>query len=475
MLDPPPHLRRARGGPGPPRRRRRGRRTGGRGAPEPGPGDRRRAAAARRPLRAQLRRRMRAASPRSATPSAARGWRSCCAASTACASSPTSRRSSTTGAPSPPPPTASSRRASRRRGAPSWRSPRHRGRTVRRRRRRRRGRCARGRPAPARRRRPALPPPRRAAGGRRLAAAAREAVEAAGLPRRAVRVVTSIWGDGGDLHHFTFRAAKKEWQEDRFVRDIHPMLAERLELWRLSNFEVERLRSADDIYAFRGTARANPRDERLFVIAEVRDLTPQADGDGPMRFPHLERMFHESLAVIRRFQSQRSAETRLHWNRVTLYLWPLLELPGERLRALIRRLAPAVEGARHAKGGGQRSPAGSALRRSAPGGDRAVAAHRPGRHAALPRVGRPADRAAQRVPVEGGAPAPPRPGLSVRADPPAGARRRHRVRPAAWRVRGVRPRRRRPGRAGRPRRRAGTRPTWCSAWCATSPAPTRRG
>ena len=177
-----------------------------------------------------------------------------------------------------------------------------------------------------------------------LRASAQQAVEAAGMPRRAVRVVTSIWADDGRLHHFTFRSGKKGWEEDRFVRDIHPMLAERLELWRLRNFEVERLRSADDIYAFHGTARANPQDERLFVIAEVRDLTPQSDGDGPMRFPHLERMFHESLAVIRRFQSQRSAETRLHWNRVTLYLWPLLELPGERLRALIRRLAPSVEG-----------------------------------------------------------------------------------------------------------------------------------
>jgi acetyl/propionyl-CoA carboxylase alpha subunit/acetyl-CoA carboxylase carboxyltransferase component len=177
-----------------------------------------------------------------------------------------------------------------------------------------------------------------------LAERARAAVEAAGFPRRAVRVVTSVWSDDGSLHHFTFRAPKKEWEEDRFVRGIHPMLAERLELWRLRNFRVERLRSPDDIYAFHGTSRANPQDERLFVIAEVRDLTPQKDGDGPMRFPHLERMFHESLAVIRRFQSQRTAETRLHWNRVVLYLWPLLELPGDRLRALIRRLAPAVEG-----------------------------------------------------------------------------------------------------------------------------------
>jgi len=170
-----------------------------------------------------------------------------------------------------------------------------------------------------------------------------EAVEAAGFHRRTTRVVASVWS-GGRVHHFTFRSRRKGWEEDRLVRDIHPMLAERLELWRLQNFDVRRLPSADDIYAFYGTARDNPRDERIFVISEVRDMTAMSDGDGPTHFPHLEQMFHESLAVIRRHQAQRSPENRLHWNRVTLYLWPLLEMPGDRLRALIRRLAPEVEG-----------------------------------------------------------------------------------------------------------------------------------
>ncbi len=170
-----------------------------------------------------------------------------------------------------------------------------------------------------------------------------QAVEAAGFHRRTIRVVASVWS-GGRVHHFTFRSQRKSWEEDRLVRDIHPMLAERLELWRLQNFEVHRLPSADDIYAFYGTARDNPRDERIFVISEVRDMTALEEGDGPTRFPHLEHMFHESLAVIRRYQAQRSPENRLHWNRVTLYLWPLLKMPGDRLRALIRRLAPEVEG-----------------------------------------------------------------------------------------------------------------------------------
>ena len=54
----------------------------------------------------------------------------------------------------------------------------------------------------------------------------------------------------------------------------------RLDLWRLSNFALERLPSAEDVYVFHGVARTNPKDERLFALAEVRDLTPSATTTG---------------------------------------------------------------------------------------------------------------------------------------------------------------------------------------------------
>ena len=59
------------------------------------------------------------------------------------------------------------------------------------------------------------------------------------------------------------------------------MIADRLELWRLSNFDLERLPSAQDVYLFRAQARENPRDQRLLALAEVTDLTPVRDEDGP--------------------------------------------------------------------------------------------------------------------------------------------------------------------------------------------------
>ena len=58
------------------------------------------------------------------------------------------------------------------------------------------------------------------------------------------------------------------------------MIAERLNLWRLSNFKLERLPSAEDIYLFHAVADENPKDERLIALAEVRDLTPARDSAG---------------------------------------------------------------------------------------------------------------------------------------------------------------------------------------------------
>ena len=39
-------------------------------------------------------------------------------------------------------------------------------------------------------------------------------------------------------------------------------------------FNLERLPSDADVFVFRAVAKDNPRDERLFAVAEVRDLTP---------------------------------------------------------------------------------------------------------------------------------------------------------------------------------------------------------
>ena len=130
------------------------------------------------------------------------------------------------------------------------------------------------------------------------------------------------------------------------LRGLHPEMAERLHLWRLSNFALERLPSAaEDVYLFRGTARENPREERIFALAEVRDLTAVRDESGRLTsLPELERMFVHALEGIRRFQAHRKPSRRPQWNRVLLYVWPLIELSPAEIEPMMSRLGPSTRG-----------------------------------------------------------------------------------------------------------------------------------
>jgi acetyl-CoA carboxylase carboxyltransferase component len=150
----------------------------------------------------------------------------------------------------------------------------------------------------------------------------------------------------GSVSHFTFRPRPDGgYFEERRYRDLHPMMGKRLELWRLDNFTTRRLPTLEDIYLFHGVAKDNPADERLFAIAEVRDLTQRVDPtDGTVRYPEVERVFNEVVASIRRVQAHRPPNKRLVWNRILLYVWPVLELSGEEVRRAIQHLASTARG-----------------------------------------------------------------------------------------------------------------------------------
>ena len=146
------------------------------------------------------------------------------------------------------------------------------------------------------------------------------------------------------IYYFTFHATPGGFVENEVHRGIHPMLAERLELWRLQNFETRQLRASDDIYLFHAVARDNPKDERLLAFVEVRDLTAVRDATGQIvQLPHLERMYSEALAGIRDFQARRSERQRLHWNRVVMYIWPDAGLSFRDMARVSKRLAPLAK------------------------------------------------------------------------------------------------------------------------------------
>lgn len=170
------------------------------------------------------------------------------------------------------------------------------------------------------------------------------------FPRTICRIVVAVAGPSSgprvsDMQCFTYQPTAQGYEEKPLYRGLHPMMGKRLHLWRLSNFKIDRLPSVEDVYLLHAVARDNPKDERLFAAAEVRDITPVRDDDGRIvQLPHLERMLMEALAAIRLFQSRRRPQERLYWNRVFLYVWPPLKLKPEELRHIVRRLAPATEG-----------------------------------------------------------------------------------------------------------------------------------
>ena len=165
--------------------------------------------------------------------------------------------------------------------------------------------------------------------------------------RRVVLAVTSAGGGVGmsNVEQYTYRPSPAGFQEEPEIRGLHPMMAKRLEVWRLSNFDLERQDSGDDVYLFRGVARENPRDVRLFALAEVRDLAATRDDEGRLLgLPTLERVFAEACAAIRHFQAALHPQRRLVWNRILLYVWPIIDLQPDEMAMVVSRLAPATEG-----------------------------------------------------------------------------------------------------------------------------------
>jgi acetyl/propionyl-CoA carboxylase alpha subunit/acetyl-CoA carboxylase carboxyltransferase component len=138
-------------------------------------------------------------------------------------------------------------------------------------------------------------------------------------------------------HHFTFRQHDGAFVEDVLYRNMHPMIAKRLGLWRLANFRLQRLRSVEDVYLFRGVAHDNPVDVRFFAIAEVRDLTPVRDSAGRViALPLLERMGLQAVAAMRRAMSELPARQRPQSNRLVLYVRPPFQLPEQEWRDVVR-------------------------------------------------------------------------------------------------------------------------------------------
>ncbi len=169
------------------------------------------------------------------------------------------------------------------------------------------------------------------------------------LPEGVGRITTTVAGTSGAVmhHHFTFRRSENGFTEDRLIRGLHPLIAQRMQLERLREFDLTRLPSPDEeIYLFRCVARANPSDERLVAMAQVRDLTPLREADGRLvALPAAEDTLAACLDAIRAIQAQRPANKRFDTNRILMYVWPPSELTPDEMNMLTQRILPTTTGA----------------------------------------------------------------------------------------------------------------------------------
>ncbi|MFE3292642.1 carboxyl transferase domain-containing protein [Rhodococcus sp. NPDC059234] len=163
---------------------------------------------------------------------------------------------------------------------------------------------------------------------------------------RRITVTVTVPGAMTTQRQVTFRPSAEEGLvEDRIIRGMHPLTAQRLDMWRLKNFDGTRLPATADTYLYHLAAKDNPSDQRLIAMAQVRDLTIAFDADGEITAaPAIERAVVSCLDGIRRAQAERGSK-RLDNNRVVLYVWPRLDVAADRIASIARHVAPLTVGA----------------------------------------------------------------------------------------------------------------------------------
>ncbi|MDO7868026.1 ATP-binding protein [Nocardioides jiangxiensis] len=177
----------------------------------------------------------------------------------------------------------------------------------------------------------------------------RDALAATGLVARTRRVTVAVCPpDAGRVDYFTFRpGADGVVVEDDLVHGVHPMVARRLDLWRLRDFRITRLDAPEDVLLYECVARENADDRRLVALAQVRQLAVVRDEDGRVSgVPHAERAIENCLEAVRRARTARGATgVRLDLNHVWVHVWPVVDADVDQLTALQRKITPLTDAA----------------------------------------------------------------------------------------------------------------------------------
>ncbi len=154
-------------------------------------------------------------------------------------------------------------------------------------------------------------------------------------------------GAGRPVSYFTFRSHDAALAEDDLVRALHPMVGRRLDLWRLREFDIERVEAPEDVLIYHCTAKDNSADQRLVALAQVRELAVVRDDDDRVSsLPQVERAIANCVEGIRRARVLLQTRTvPLDMNHVWIHIWPPIDAELDQLTALQRGIAPLTTGA----------------------------------------------------------------------------------------------------------------------------------
>ena len=154
--------------------------------------------------------------------------------------------------------------------------------------------------------------------------------------------VGHLSADGEDDVYKTLRRRSGRLEPAVEDLDLHPETARRIGLDRYRAFDLERLQSDEGIYAFYGRARDTPGDERVFVLADARDRSPQPGLELAHHLATFERVFNRAARRLRTILQTRDPRRRLQWNRIALFVAPPIFVDSEVANEIARRLAPAT-------------------------------------------------------------------------------------------------------------------------------------
>jgi len=165
-------------------------------------------------------------------------------------------------------------------------------------------------------------------------------VLAEGLP--AARLSVTFVRPGGPDLHWSCVPTPSGFREDDSLHGVHPEAAARIDLDRLRGFELTRLPAPEPLYAFHGRSRAEPGDERIFVLGDLRTRSPDAGREASLHLPAFEHLFYEATRALRGILIERDPQRRLQWNRIAIYVATEIFLDTNLVERLSRRLEPAT-------------------------------------------------------------------------------------------------------------------------------------